>query len=90
MSRRVIRVNETQAREHIAQLRSEMDAIEQDPPEEQTDEEGKSLETLVEDKLKYQLTHFTDKELGYALVNAIKFLAVKAKLPMVYGSELEP
>ncbi len=92
MSRRVIRVSEAQSRERIAQLRDEMERVEVPPPPEPPadtppEDDGRSLEQLVEDELKTQLRQRPVQ--GYAVVNAIKFLAVKAKLPVQFGTELD-
>ncbi len=74
------------SQDRILQLRREMEEVEIPEP---VAPDPRSLELIVESKLKEQLQSSDPKVVGWGVVNAIKFLAVKAKLPVAFGSELD-
>jgi hypothetical protein len=51
--------------------------------------DAQTLEALVESELKKQLRSLEGRELGLAIMNAIKFLAVRSRIPVSFGSELD-
>ena len=59
------------------------------PNEPELEKMAQSLESLVEGELKKQLVRLEGRELGLAIMNAIKFLAVRSKIPVAFGSELD-
>jgi len=91
MSSRAFQVSkETQGRQRLSELRREMDAIEVPLPEEPLPETSETLEALVETELKAQLRATTDaRQMNLTIMNAIKFLAVRARLPVQFGSALD-
>ena len=92
MSDRVLRVTLSPAeqREKLASLRKDMNGVEL-PPAGTATPEAETLDALVERELKAWLKASASdpKARGFALTAAIKYLAVKQKVPIPYGSELD-
>lgn len=88
---------EEQRRARLAALHTEMQAVGDEqvvtdtPPHDDPPPGDATLETLVETELKAQLRrHSGDSRLmNLSIMNAIKFLAVRAKLPVAFGSDLD-
>ena len=90
MSARVFSVSkETQQRAKLGELREEMAAIPDTPAADLEEKIPDSLESLVEEKLKYQMKYAKGEELSWAIVNSIKFLAVRSRIPIAFGTELD-
>ena len=80
--------------DRLAESRRAMDAVGSEPPpaDEVVDAlpATATLEELVEAELKAQLRRVSDtKQMNLSIMNAIKFLAVRAKLPVAFGSGLD-
>jgi len=80
--------SEAQNRQRLAELKTQLETLEPEPPPSE-EELAESLEALVEKELKKQLRSLEGRELGLAIMNAIKFLAVRAKMPVTFGGELD-
>lgn len=75
--------------ERLARLKRDREALQPEPPP--GDEPlPDTLDAMIEAELKKQMrTRTVPRELDWTITTAIKFLAVRAKLPVAFGGELD-
>lgn len=81
----VSREIQREAHAHVEKLKQERAATQAEPPD-----ETQTLDAMIEEELKKQMrTRTVPRELDWTITTAIKFLAVRAKLPVAFGGELD-